>query len=181
MNAAAGESYQDRVRYYRRKAEQTRASKNRQKWNDAYAQNEAHNKAQNEDMSFDFDEALYNFKQSSGFDKMYSRAKGYAGKHAKRHAFEHLSFYRDDEQGYIGGVCAGIADKMNWKASTVRVITVISGLIFTLPTLLVYIAGAVFLRKKNLAFYGRDEHGFWKSAGRHSEVNDAGFANEENI
>ena len=184
MNTAAGESYQERVRYYRRKAEQARGYKGRQKW--------GREDSQNENVAFDFDEALYNFKQSSGFDRMYKNAKRNAKKQARRHALDHLSFYRDDEQGYIGGVCAGISDKMRWNVTTVRVVTVVLGLVLTVPTLIAYIAGTVFLRKKELAFYGRDEHNFWKSAsqssqpgnktsGRASAVNDADFTNEENI
>ena len=179
MNTAAGESYQDRVRYYRQQAEQARTNKSRQKWSRQGRKNQS---GKNDGVNVDFDEALYNFKHASGFDKLYSRAK----RHAKRHAFDNLSFYRDDEQGYVGGVCAGIADKMNWDVTTVRVVTVVLGLIFTLPTLIAYIAGTVFLRKKNLAFYGRDEHNFWKSAAHGSTKSnetqaDAEFTSKEII
>ena len=38
MNTAAGESYQDRVRYYRQQAEQARANKSRQKMEPKRAQ-----------------------------------------------------------------------------------------------------------------------------------------------
>ncbi|MBT8142282.1 MAG: PspC domain-containing protein [Gammaproteobacteria bacterium] len=111
---------------------------------------------------------------------MYSRAK----RGAKRQAREHLAFYRDDEQGYLGGVCAGIADKMNWDVTMVRVVTVLLGLVLTLPTLITYIAATFVLRKKNLAFYGRDEKGFWRSASRREQApypqHDATFTDEEN-
>jgi len=168
MNTTAGETYQERVRYYRRKAEQERISRKRSQWRSR--------KKSSEDVDIDFDEALYNFKQSGGFDKMYTKAR----RHAKRHAQDHLSFYRDDEQGYIGGVCAGIADKMNWNVSTVRAVTVVLGLVFTVPTVLAYIAGTIFLRKKHLAYYGRNERDFWKTAGNNTNRQDADFTFEEN-
>ena len=172
MNTSMGESYQDRVRYYRRKSEQERAAKNRKHYR------QSAEKQQSTD--FDFDEALYNFKNKTQFEKMYSNAKRQAHKHAK----DHLAFYRDDEQGYVGGVCAGIADKMNWDVKTVRVVTFISGMVFTVPTVLAYAAATVFLRKKHLAFYGRDEKNFWKSAAQRKA--DADFSEiqthtEENI
>lgn len=167
MNTTAGETYQERVRYYRRKAEQERNTRKRNQWR-------ARMKS-NDNVSIDFDEALYNFKQTGGFDRMYSKAR----RHAKRHAQDHLSFYRDDEQGYIGGVCAGIADKMNWDVTAVRAVTVVLGLIFTLPTVIAYIAGTVFLRKKHLAYYGPDERDFWKTAGAQATRPDADFTFEE--
>ena len=172
MNTSMGESYQDRVRYYRRKSEQERAARNRNRYGQSAKQQQG--------TDFDFDEALYNFKNKTQFEKMYSNAK----RQAHRHAKDHLAFYRDDEQGYVGGVCAGIADKMNWDVKTVRLVTFISGMIFTVPTVLAYIAATVFLRKKHLAFYGRDEKNFWKSAAQQKA--DADFSelqtrNEENI
>jgi len=150
MNSSMGESYQDRVRYYRRKSEQERARRERKSYEKKYGRD------------FDFDEALYNFKNKTQFEKMYSNAKRQAHKHAK----DHLAFYRDDEKGYVGGVCAGIADKMNWDVKVVRIATFISGMIFTIPTVLAYTAATMFLRKKHLAFYGRDEKNFWKSAAK---------------
>ncbi len=164
MNTSMGESYQDRVRYYRRKSEQARASRSHKRYEKSADTQYG--------TDFDFDEALYNFKDKTQFEKAYSKAKRQAHKHAK----DHLAFYRDDEQGYVGGVCAGIADKMNWDVKVVRIVTFISGLIFTLPTLVAYIAATVFLRKKHLAFYGRDEKNFWKEAA--NRKTDADFAND---
>ncbi len=164
MNTSMGESYQDRVRYYRRKNEQERAARNRKRYGQSAEKQHG--------TDFDFDEALYNFKNKTQFEKVYSNAKRQAHKHAK----DHLAFYRDDEQGYVGGVCAGIADKMDWDVKTVRIVTFICGLVFTLPTVLAYIAATVFLRKKHLAFYGGDEKNFWKSAAQRKA--DADFAND---
>jgi len=164
MNTSMGESYQDRVRYYRRKSEQERAARNRKRYQQSAEKQNG--------TDFDFDEALYNFKNKTQFEKMYGNAKRQAGKHAK----DHLAFFRDDEKGYLGGVCAGIAEKMNWDVTVVRLVTFISGLILTLPTVLAYIAATVFMRKKHLAFYGRNEKNFWKSAAKRKT--DADFAND---
>jgi len=161
MNSTMGDSYQDRVRYYRKKSEQARYAKRKK---------DRQRKAQEQyGTDFDFDEALYNFKNKTQFEKMYSDAKSNAYKHAK----DHLAFYRDDEKGYLGGVCSGIADKMNWDVSVVRIATVLSGMVFTLPTVIAYIASTLLFRKKNLAFYGQDERNFWKYAAQQkSQSND---------
>ncbi len=162
-----GESYQDRVRYYRRQREQARAEKYRRDSQEKYS-------------NIDFDEALYRFKNKSQTEKMFDeasrRAKHYTQDFVKgfsdRHLSDHLAWYRDDEQGIIGGVCAGIADKMNWQVTHVRIGAVISGLIFTLPTLVTYAAATYFLRNKGLAYRGRkSERDFWRSAGRKTNQN----------
>ncbi|MCF4008007.1 envelope stress response membrane protein PspC [Rheinheimera sp. UJ63] len=59
---------------------------------------------------------------------------------------------RDDENGKIAGVCAGIADYFGWEIWLVRIITISAaflgagGLVFVL-----YIAAWVVLEKKSLA------------------------------
>jgi len=53
---------------------------------------------------------------------------------------------------------------MNWDVKVVRLVTFLSGMFITIPTVVGYIAATVFLRKKNLAYYGSDEKNFWKSA-----------------
>ena len=39
-------------------------------------------------------------------------------------------FYRDRENGWVFGVCAGLADRFNFRVGTVRVIAIISLLLF---------------------------------------------------
>ena len=39
-------------------------------------------------------------------------------------------FYRDRENGWVFGVCAGIADRFNFRVGTVRVLAIISLLLF---------------------------------------------------
>ena len=39
-------------------------------------------------------------------------------------------FYRDRENGWVFGVCAGLADRFNFRVGTVRVIAIISLYLF---------------------------------------------------
>ena len=71
--------------------------------------------------------------------------------------------YRDRENGWIFGVCAGLADFFNFRTSAVRVVFLISLLVFFWPTVLVYF-GAVFLVREKPLIYsgGRAEYEFWR-------------------
>lgn len=162
--SVASDSYQERVRYYRRQRENARAEKYRREARDKYS-------------NVDFDEALYRFKNKSKTEKMFNDA-GHAAKDfvkgfSDRHFSDHLAWYRDDEKGIIGGVCAGIADKMNWDVKNVRIATIISGLIFTVPTVVTYAVASYLLRNKRLAYRGaRNEKEFWRTAGTKSYQKD---------
>lgn len=71
--------------------------------------------------------------------------------------------YRDRENGWIFGVCAGIADYANFNVMPVRVITVLSLMLFFIPTVLIYIAATLLLREKPLIYSGRRaEYDFWR-------------------
>lgn len=77
--------------------------------------------------------------------------------------------YRDRENGWIFGVCAGIADFGNFRTGTVRLIAVICLLLFFWPTVLVYIGAVLLFREKPLIYSGgRGEYDFW----RHRTVDD---------
>lgn len=72
-------------------------------------------------------------------------------------------FYRDRENGWIFGVCAGIADRFNFNIVAVRLIAVLSLLMFTLATLLVYLGATFLIREKPLIYSGRNsEYEFWR-------------------
>ena len=72
-------------------------------------------------------------------------------------------FYRDRENGWIFGVCAGIADRFNLRVGAVRIIAVISLLLFSWATALVYILATILIREKPLVYSGRDsEYEFWR-------------------
>ncbi|MFQ6004594.1 MAG: PspC domain-containing protein [Woeseia sp.] len=75
--------------------------------------------------------------------------------------------YRDRENGWIFGVCAGIAEFGNFNVVTVRVIAVICLCLFTWATALVYVAATLLIRERPLIYSGRyDEYEFWRRRGR---------------
>lgn len=76
-------------------------------------------------------------------------------------------FYRDRDNGWIFGVCAGIAERFNFRVGTVRLIAVISLLLFFWVTALVYIAATMLIREKPLIYSGREsENEFWRRSRR---------------
>ena len=71
-------------------------------------------------------------------------------------------FYRDRENGWIFGVCAGLADRFNLQVGAVRILAVISLLVFFWLTAAVYIAATLLIREKPLIYSGlRSEYEFW--------------------
>ena len=71
--------------------------------------------------------------------------------------------YRDRENGWIFGVCAGIAERFNFNVGTVRVIAVISLILFFWATALVYIGATLLLKEKPLIYSGSaHEYEFWR-------------------
>ena len=71
-------------------------------------------------------------------------------------------FYRDRENGWIFGVCAGIADRFNFHVGTVRVIAIISLWLFFWVTAALYFGATVLIREKPLVFSGKNsENEFW--------------------
>ena len=63
-------------------------------------------------------------------------------------------FYRDRENGWVFGVCAGIADRFNFQVATVRVIAVISLLLFFWLTAAVYVGATLLIRGKTASIFG---------------------------
>lgn len=77
-------------------------------------------------------------------------------------------FYRDRENGWIFGVCAGIADRFNLNLGAVRAVAVICLILFFWATALVYILAAVLIREKPLVYAGRsNEYDFWRRRSDH--------------
>jgi len=71
-------------------------------------------------------------------------------------------FYRDRENGWIFGVCAGLADRFNFRVGTVRVIAIISLLLFSWLTAALYLGATLLIREKPLVYSGRyREDEFW--------------------
>ena len=74
--------------------------------------------------------------------------------------------YKDRENGWVFGVCAGLADFAGCSVTVVRTVAVVSLLLFFWATVLVYGAAALLFRDKPLTYMGRcREHEFWR---RHS-------------
>jgi phage shock protein C len=72
-------------------------------------------------------------------------------------------FYRDRENGWIFGVCAGLADRFNLNLCAIRVVAFVCLLIFTWMTAAIYLAAAFLIRDKPLVYSGRDsEYDFWR-------------------
>ncbi len=75
-------------------------------------------------------------------------------------------FYRDRENGLVFGVCAGIADRFNFRIGTVRLIAVISLLLFFWLTAGLYLAATFLIKEKPLVYSGRRaENDFWRRYG----------------
>jgi len=72
-------------------------------------------------------------------------------------------FYRDGDRAWIFGVCAGIADRFNFRLGTVRLIFFVSFLLFSWLTALTYIVATLLIREKPLIYSGREtEFEFWR-------------------
>ena len=75
--------------------------------------------------------------------------------------------YRDRENGWIFGVCAGLAERFNLQLGTVRLIAVISLLLFFWLTAAIYLAATFLIKEKPLVYSGRrTEYEFWRRYGR---------------
>ncbi len=76
--------------------------------------------------------------------------------------------YRDRENGWIFGVCAGVAEYFNFRTGTVRVIAVICLFLFFWATALVYAGATLLLREKPLIYSGNSrEFEFWRHRTSH--------------
>ena len=72
-------------------------------------------------------------------------------------------FYRDRENAWLFGVCAGIAERFNFRVGVVRLLAVVSLLLFFWLTVLLYLAATVLIREKPLIYSGRNsEYEFWR-------------------
>ena len=77
--------------------------------------------------------------------------------------------YRDRENGWIFGVCAGVAEFFNFRTGTVRLIAGISLILFFWLTVLIYIAATLLLLEKPLIYSGKyAEQAFWRR--RHGDT-----------
>lgn len=76
-------------------------------------------------------------------------------------------FYRDRESAWIFGVCAGVAERFNFRLGTVRIIAVICLALFFWLTAAIYIAATLLIKEKPLVYSGRrTEYDFWHRTNR---------------
>lgn len=76
--------------------------------------------------------------------------------------------YRDRENGWVFGVCAGLCDRFNLNLGAVRIIAVVSLFLFFWLTAAIYLGATVLIREKPLVYSGREsEFEFWRR--RHGE------------
>lgn len=76
-------------------------------------------------------------------------------------------FYRDSERGVIFGVCAGVAERLDWPVWLTRVGALALTWCFPLSIAVTYIAAAMILPERPLRFCGEgDERSFWQSRAR---------------
>ena len=72
-------------------------------------------------------------------------------------------FYRDRENGWIFGVCAGLSDRFNLNLGAIRLIAVVSLFLFFWLTAAIYLGATVLIREKPLVYSGREsEFEFWR-------------------
>ena len=65
------------------------------------------------------------------------------------------------------GVCAGIADRFNFRVGVVRILAVLSLLLFFWLTAALYLGATLLIREKPLVYSGRrTENEFWRRYGR---------------
>jgi phage shock protein C len=75
--------------------------------------------------------------------------------------------YRDRENGWIFGVCAGIAARFGFGVFAVRLVAVLGLILLFWPTVLVYIGATLLIREKPLIYSGKDrEYEFWRRDAR---------------
>lgn len=71
--------------------------------------------------------------------------------------------YRDRENGWVFGVCAGVAEFLNFRTATVRVIAAVCLCLFFWLTALIYIGATLLIREKPLIYRGSEEEfKFWR-------------------
>lgn len=74
--------------------------------------------------------------------------------------------YRDSENGWLFGVCAGLADIFRVNVAGVRVLVAALAWFFTVPTAIAYVVLGILLRDRPLRYRGHaDERHFWSRHG----------------
>jgi phage shock protein PspC (stress-responsive transcriptional regulator) len=85
----------------------------------------------------------------------------------RRYAFEEgrtplIEFHRDSERGWLLGVCAGLAARLGWDLTVVRLVALLCLLVATVPTGLLYLVVGCLTPAKPLTYYGSREDRLWR-------------------
>jgi phage shock protein C len=72
-----------------------------------------------------------------------------------------IHFQRDTERGLLFGVCAGLAERFGWDLTVVRLVALLSLVVATLPTALLYLAVGCLTPSRRLTYHGHRERGLW--------------------
>ena len=71
--------------------------------------------------------------------------------------------YRDPYRGKLLGVCAGIADYFGFNPTVVRVLAAVGLIMFTVPTVIAYLAAGYLFKVKPRDMYASpEEEVFWR-------------------
>ena len=72
-------------------------------------------------------------------------------------------FYRDRENAWIFGVCAGIAERFNFRLGAGRLIAIGCLFLFSWLTIALYFGATLLIRQRPLIYSGSyAEHEFWR-------------------
>lgn len=76
----------------------------------------------------------------------------------------HHRFLRDPENGYLGGVCEGIARGLSVPASGIRIAAVVIAILFTTPAVIAYAAAWMLMDSREEVFGFRAAEGETRQA-----------------
>ena len=75
-------------------------------------------------------------------------------------------FYRNRENAWIFGVCAGMAERFNFRLGVVRILALACFFLFSWLTLAIYFGATLLIKEKPLIYSGRHaENEFWRRRG----------------
>jgi phage shock protein PspC (stress-responsive transcriptional regulator) len=75
-------------------------------------------------------------------------------------------FYRNRENAWIFGVCAGIAERFNFRLGVVRILALACFFLFSWLTMAIYVGAMLLIKEKPLIYSGRHaENEFWRRRG----------------
>ena len=71
--------------------------------------------------------------------------------------------YKDSEEGIVMGVCAGLANYLDFSRNGIRLMVVLAALLFMFwPIVIAYFIAGFVLKHRPLCYCGRDERDFWR-------------------